>query len=1006
MSNPDHLAEALRRIAEEKQAKTGSLDLSGLELTELPEELKELEWLTRLNLREMPIHDLAFLAGLGQLQELICSRTQVADLAPLAGLGKLQILDCSQNDLADISSLAGLGWLEELDCEDTFVADLTPLAELSQLRILRCSETLVETLAPLKSLSQLHSLECFNTKIIDLAPLSGMGQLLELRCSYTEIVSLVPLAGLSQLQTLYCWNTRIENLEPLLGLMQLQKLDISGTAVSDLTPLSGLNNLRELGIATTSVVNLECLARLGKLKTLNCSEATVVDLSPFSPRIKDGWPVKWEFGLLNSVCVEDCPLICPPVEFAQDSPEAVVEYFEQLGEEKNLLNEIKVIFLGEGASGKTSLIKRLREEAFDPKESQTHGIRIRKTPFQLDDGQTVTAHLWDFGGQEVMHATHQFFLSQRCVYVLVLDSRKDDKADYWLKHAGSFGGNSPVLVVLNKIDENPSFEVNRKLLMEKYPSIREFFRLSCQRGDGLQAFRAALAAAIAKAPARQTPFPAAWLKVKEHFAEMDQDYIDSAAYQTICQQHGVDKKFSQGVLLQFLHDLGVVIHFRHLKNFDTQILNPLWLTNGVYRIINSEKVAQQGGLLHENDLDRVINNPVESSCHTGMDAGIQHQDVNLAESVRHPPWPGFRHPCRNDDLSRLAERDFFYPPDKLNYIVRVMEEFELCYPLDGHRYIVPQLLRVEEPDFEKAGVMLHFIIRFSEFLPDSTFPRLMVKLHPFIKGELRWRTGMVLEKRNVFDATARVRADKEDKEIRIDVCGSEPRRFLSFIRETVKEIVADFANLPVTEWVPVPGCGEMLEYDYLVEAEKAGEKEVFVRELKKRVLVKDLLDGVEEAAMREEQTPVKAFISYSHKDTEYLQALKAALSPLVRLEKLRLWDDHAIDAGEEWHETIFRELGEADLVLCLVSADFIHSDFCYAKELKAAMDAHESGEKTVVPIRLRECAWEGLPLAKLQGKPAQWISAAIDKDAAWTEVAKGLHPAIEKAKARKTSHRA
>ncbi|MGZ8217884.1 COR domain-containing protein [Methylomagnum sp.] len=695
------------------------------------------------------------------------------------------------------------------------------------------------------------------------------------------------------------------------------------------------------------------------------------------PRIKEGWAVKNEFDASDCIFVEGCPLIIPPVEFPKDGgPEAVVEYFEQLGDDRTLLNEIKVIFLGEGASGKTSLIKQLRGEAFDPDEDQTHGIRIRKTPFTLDGGETVTAHLWDFGGQEVMHATHQFFLSQRCVYVLVLDSRKDEKAEYWLKHANSFGGESPVLVVLNKIDENPAFEVNRKGLQEKYPQIRQFFRLSCRRGDGLDDFRHALAAEIAQAPARRTPFPAAWLAVKEHFAELvkDYDYIDSAAYEAICHQQGVDRKFSQSVLLQFLHDLGVVINFRNLKNFDTQILNPLWLTNGVYRIINSELVANQGGLLHEADFDKVINDP------------------------------------RYADTS---EKTFHYPLDKLNYIVRVMEEFELCYPLDRRRHIVPQLLPVSEPDFQPSGAVLHFVIRFPEFLPDSVFPRLMVKLHSFIKGELRWRTGMVLEKRSVFDATARVRSDKEDKQLRIDVCGAEPRRFLSYIRETVKEIVADFANLPTTEWVPIPGGGEFLEYESLVAAEEAKVKEIFVWQVKKHIPVADLLNGVEEPAMRDAtaQTPVKAFVSYAHRDgnfkdqfgenRDFVAELRAALSPLVRLEKLRLWDDRSIDAGADWNETIFRELNEADVVLCLVSADFINSDFCYTQELAAAMEAHGRGEKEVVPIRLRECAWDGLPLAALQGTPGQWITSAANKDAAWTEVAKRLEPTIAAAKLRK-----
>ncbi len=89
------------------------------------------------------------------------------------------------------------------------------------------------------------------------------------------------------------------------------------------------------------------------------------------------------------------------------------------------------------------------------------------------------------------------------------------------------------------------------------------------------------------------------------------------------------------------------------------------------------------------------------------------------------------------------------------------------------------------------------------------------------------------------------------------------------------------------------------------------------------------------------------------------------------------------------------------MVLCLVSSDFIASDFCYTEELAAAMAAHAKGEKTVVPIRIRQCDWDDLPLAKIQGKSAQWIGSAADKDAAWTEVAKSLKPAIDQAKARK-----
>lgn len=161
-------------------------------------------------------------------------------------------------------------------------------------------------------------------------------------------------------------------------------------------------------------------------------------------------------------------------------------------------------------------------------------------------------------------------------------------------------------------------------------------------------------------------------------------------------------------------------------------------------------------------------------------------------------------------------------------------------------------------------------------------------------------------------------------------------------------------------------------------------------------------DGLEELAMRDglAQTPVKVFVTYSDKDMEYLRKLRAALSPFIRLDELSLWDYPAIDAGEDWNKVIFQRLAEADLVLCLVSADFIASDFCDTQELAAALAAHHKGEKTVVPILLRQCSWDDSPLAKIQGLPDQWIASAADKDAAWKAVSKSLGPTIQQAKQR------
>ena len=115
------------------------------------------------------------------------------------------------------------------------------------------------------------------------------------------------------------------------------------------------------------------------------------------------------------------------------------------------------------------------------KEKKTEGIKITGWDVTLPGGEQAHLNVWDFGGQEIMHATHQFFLTRRSLYLLVLSGREgsaNQDAEYWLKLIESFGGESPVLVVLNKQHEHPC-EVNQRQLQGKYPFIRGFLKTDC-----------------------------------------------------------------------------------------------------------------------------------------------------------------------------------------------------------------------------------------------------------------------------------------------------------------------------------------------------------------------------------------------------------------------------------------------------------------------------------------------------------------------------------------------
>src|SRR5207302_2463245 len=141
------------------------------------------------------------------------------------------------------------------------------------------------------------------------------------------------------------------------------------------------------------------------------------------------------------------------------------------------------ILVGTGGVGKTSLVKTLTRGKFNPREETTEGIKISDWSYALSSEEYATVHIWDFGGQEMMHATHQFFLTGRSLYLLVLSRRQgshDDEAHYWLRLIRTFGGkDAPVIVVLNKQKSEP-FDVNRGGWLEKYrENIKGFVQTDC-----------------------------------------------------------------------------------------------------------------------------------------------------------------------------------------------------------------------------------------------------------------------------------------------------------------------------------------------------------------------------------------------------------------------------------------------------------------------------------------------------------------------------------------------
>jgi internalin A len=254
------------------------------------------------------------------------------------------------------------------------------------------------------------------------------------------------------------------------------------------------------------------------------------------------------------------------------------------------------------------------------------------------------------------------------------------------------------------------------------------------------------------------------------------------------------------------------------------------------------------------------------------------------------------------------------------------------------------------------------------------------------------------------DCKALVKAESGDRRVIVRVKGGDAgarRRLLAIIRYDLDRIHSEFKDrLEVLAKVPLTDYPAFaVEYKKLVAFEKQGVKEFpeFVGQQVIMVHVRDLLNGVDLEGQRDDslETIVQAktvFFSYAHKDESLRDELEIHLKLLQREGVIATWHDRKIMPGSEWDREIDHRIERADIILLLVSADFVGSDYCWEKEVRRAIERHKAGEALVVPVVLRPCDWESAPFGKLQGLPTNVkpVTSWADRDAAWTDVVKGI----------------
>jgi internalin A len=767
------LEEALRRIHVAIETHSPRLDLTGCNLDAIPSILQQMTWIKIL-------------------------------LLDSCYVWQRRIRDNNRGNITGIPTWIGdFKNLTIFSIHGHHLQTLPPeLCALTQLTNLVVSSNWLTSLPPeICHLTQLTDLDVGSSRLTRLPP--EIGQLTRLRTLHVhgnQLTSLPPEIGqLTRLRTLHVHGNQLTSLPPEIGqLTNLTELDLSHNQLLSLpSSLAALTRLTNLVMNNNQLMGLPPeIGHLVQLRTLHAADNQLPDLPPELATLTQ----------LAELDISNNPLTIPDelisTHYGLSLP--LRSYLRQCAEAgTHTLNEAKLIVIGQGNVGKTSLVRRLVNDVFNPEEAKTEGIAIDRWQIQIDR-QNVRINIWDFGGQEIMHATHQFFLTKRSIYLLVLHCREDDhsnRLDYWLKLIQSFAPDAPIIVVGNQADQHP-FDVDQRILVAKYPQIQAFVATSCAIGQGIDVLKSEIMMQLQTLRHIHDVLPAAWWRVKQQLEDWKgREYLSHERFQDLCTDQGIDDDQTQQVLLGVLNDLGIALSYHNDPRLaDTKVLNPAWVTQGVYTILNYPPlIIERSGVVASQGLSAI--------------------------------------------LSIHGRR---YPLQKCLFIMDMMAKFELCFPIDHDRWLIPDLLPREAPDTGDWTDALQFVYHYP-VLPTSIIARFMVRSQHAIVGNLCWRTGVVLE---ADEARARIAADLDAAQIDIRITGeaSSRRRLLSAIRYTFEPIHHSLSGLQdeIQEWVPLPDHpNDLVEYQELLGLEAMGETHYLDGKLRKRFPLIQLLDGYE-----------------------------------------------------------------------------------------------------------------------------------------------------------------
>jgi Leucine-rich repeat (LRR) protein len=779
--------------------------------------IKKLESLTSLNLSYTFIKDISFLKNLSSLRELYLENCKIKNITDLADLKALEILNLTGNNIQDISSLIHLAKLTHLYLKDNEITDISPITFLKELTDLNLSYNHIKDISPVALLRKITGLDLQKNNIDTIEPLQDLTTLLKLDLAHNSVSNVIPLKNLKKLTFLSLTRNKITDLGPLSDLIKITDLFLGVNQISVLDPLKKFKNISRLILYENSIKDISALSELKQLNALNLSDNYIKDISPLQSLkeltwlplannlIKDMAPLKelrnlqqldlknnpvnklpiwitdfnldiiWQDALTGkngAISFFNNPLDYPPIEIVKQGKNAIQRFFENIEKEgTDYIYEAKLTLVGEGNAGKTSLKCRLlnSKSALPKKDKRTRGIKIYNWCIKKNKNNNHTAHIWDFGGQDVYYPVHRFFLTENSVFVLLASTRQTHhNFDYWIPTIYQFGGKSPIILGQtchdgNKVPwndlgyylGNPYFNI---IKTQELP----YHEINLpKKNDGLSKLKKSIVDQIINLPHYGKGVPTSWVKVRDILFEESKkiDCITFERFKDICKQSKLNG-FANLVDIvdcgKFFHSIGVILWYydnEELRNW--VVLQPEWAMNAVYKIIDDEDIQKRSGNISAKDFKRL--------------------------------WVEQRY------------------EDKHTILKKMLEVFKIAFPKKDKKedYIIPARLTsmpIEEK-WKDNNPFLRIEYKY-EFMPKGMVNQLSAELSRYIiSNDQVWNNAVNFSNQN-NTAQCQVEEDFYNRKINIKAKGKDARGLIMLVMNSLKDISDEYKGVQPTIYVP------------------------------------------------------------------------------------------------------------------------------------------------------------------------------------------------------------